>query len=116
MAQFGRALGSGPRGRQFKSVRPDQYIMKKQAHAYYSGHVQGVGFRFTAERLAQESGIVGWVRNLSDGRVELVAEASEETLKDFLTQLSSIFSRYIQQAQVDWGPATGEGNDFGVKF
>ena len=90
--------------------------MKKQVHVYYSGQVQGIGFRFTAERIAEELGILGWVSNLSDGRVELVVEANEDSLKDFLTQLSTIFNRYIQDVQVNWEPATGEFNDFGVKF
>ncbi len=103
-----KAVGSSP-------TSPTN-IMKKQAHAYYSGQVQGIGFRFTAERLAEELGITGWVSNLSDGRVELTAEANEDKLKDFLAQISSIFNRYIQDVDVRWGPATGEFNDFGVRF
>jgi acylphosphatase len=90
--------------------------MKKQVQVYYSGRVQGIGFRFTAERLAEELGILGWVSNLSDGRAELVAEAAEDTLKDFLSQLSGIFSRYIQDTDLKWSPATGEFKDFGVRF
>jgi len=90
--------------------------MKKQIHAYFSGQVQGIGFRFTAERIATELGVSGWVKNLSDGRVELVAEANEDTLKDFLTQLGSVFNRYIQDTQVDWRPALGELKVFGVRF
>ena len=90
--------------------------MKKQTHVYYSGQVQGIGFRFTAERVAEDLGVLGWVSNLSDGRVELVAEANEDTLKDFLSQLSNIFKRYIQDVQTDWKPATGGFKDFGVRF
>jgi acylphosphatase len=90
--------------------------MKKQAEVYYSGQVQGIGFRFTAERLAGEMGITGWVSNLSDGRVELVAEANEDTLKDFIAQINNIFKRYIQDIQTEWKPATGAFKDFGVKF
>lgn len=90
--------------------------MKKQVHAYYSGRVQGVGFRFTAERLAEELGVLGWVSNLNDGRVELVAEAVEDVLKDFLSQIEAIFSRYVQDVEINWVPATGEFKDFGVKF
>ncbi|MFA4989674.1 MAG: acylphosphatase [Candidatus Omnitrophota bacterium] len=90
--------------------------MKKQVQVYYSGQVQGIGFRFTAERLAEGLGVLGWVSNLSDGRVELVAEANEDTLKDFLSQLNNIFKRYIQDIQVDWKPATGGFKDFGVRF
>jgi acylphosphatase len=90
--------------------------MKKQVHVYYSGRVQGIGFRFTAERLAEELGVLGWVSNLSDGRVELAAEANEDTLKDFFAQLANIFKRYIQDIQTEWKPATGEFKDFGVRF
>ena len=90
--------------------------MKKQAHVYYSGRVQGIGFRYTAERVAEELNVTGWIKNLDDGRVELIAEGNEETLKDFLAQLSSIFSRYIQDVQINWEPSTGEFRGFGVKF
>ncbi|MFH0855735.1 MAG: acylphosphatase [Candidatus Omnitrophota bacterium] len=89
--------------------------MKKQAHVYYSGQVQGIGFRFAVERIAEELGALGWVSNLSDGRVELVVEANEDTLKSFLSQINNIFSRYIQDIDVSWLPATGEFKDFGVR-
>ena len=89
--------------------------MKKQVHAYYSGQVQGIGFRFTAERIAGDLGIVGWAKNLSDGRVELVAEAGEDMLKDFLAQIKNVFSRYIQNTEINWEPATGEFKDFVIK-
>ncbi|PIZ27735.1 acylphosphatase, partial [Candidatus Berkelbacteria bacterium CG_4_10_14_0_8_um_filter_42_34] len=46
----------------------------RQLQAYFTGRVQGVGFRYTAADLADELGIVGRVRNLQDGRVELLAE------------------------------------------
>ena len=58
--------------------------MKKFAHVYYSGRVQGIGFRFTAQRIAEELGVCGWVKNLDDGRVEILAQAGEDKLKDFL--------------------------------
>ncbi len=49
--------------------------MKKQVRVYYSGRVQGVGFRFTAESIANDLGVTGWVKNSRDGGVEIVAEA-----------------------------------------
>jgi acylphosphatase len=52
-------------------------------HALVSGSVQGVGFRYSASREALRLGIVGWVRNLSDGDVEVWAEGSSAALADF---------------------------------
>ncbi len=52
-----------------------------------SGHVQGVGFRRFVEKQGLTLGLVGWVRNLSDGRVEAVAQGSAEAMKHFLAQL-----------------------------
>lgn len=90
--------------------------MKKQAHVYYSGRVQGVGFRFTAIDIARDLKVCGWAKNLSDGRVELVAEAEEDTLKDFLSQISKYFSRYIDDVETDWKAATGEFKNFSIEI
>ena len=89
--------------------------MRKQARIFYSGRVQGVGFRFSAESLANDLRVTGWVKNLRDGRVEVVAEAEEEALKDFLDRINKYFSRYIQDADVEWKEATGEFKQFGIK-
>jgi acylphosphatase len=52
-----------------------------------AGRVQGVGFRFFAERSARELGVKGWVRNLPDGNVESVAEGDEESIARYLARL-----------------------------
>jgi acylphosphatase len=88
--------------------------MKKQIHAYFLGRVHGVGFRFTARDIASELGVTGWVKNLRDGRVEVLAEAEEETLKDFLARINKSFSRYIQDVDTQWQHATGEFRDFAI--
>jgi len=90
--------------------------MKRQVHIYYSGRVQGVGFRFTAERIAIELGIFGWVKNLGDGRVEVVAEAEEETLQNFLKRIADSFSRYIREVDTQWNDSAQNYSDFGVRF
>ena len=53
-------------------------------HVWVSGLVQGVGFRAAVQRRAREMGLSGWVRNLPDGRVELVAEGPPDRLEALL--------------------------------
>ena len=90
--------------------------MRKRIHILYSGRVQGVGFRFTALNIAIELGIQGWVKNLSDGRVEIMAQGEEEVLKDFSKRLNRCFLRYIQNTDIQWQDTTGEFNAFEIKF
>ena len=78
--------------------------------------VQGVGFRFTAEDLARKFGVTGWVKNLRDRRVELVAEAEESELKDFLSQVEQYFHNYIKDVDISWQEATGEFSSFDIRF
>lgn len=91
--------------------------MKKRAWAFWSGRVQGVGFRYTTETVALELGVTGWVRNLPDGRVEAVAEGTERALKTFLDRIAQgPMKRYIVKADVTWQDATGEFEDFRLRF
>ena len=59
----------------------------KARRAVVTGSVQGVGFRFFAERAARELGVRGWVRNRPDGSVETVAEGEEEAVAGYLRRL-----------------------------
>lgn len=68
--------------------------MKVRKHFYFSGRVQEVGFRYQATRLARGLGLTGWVRNLSDGRVELEAQGEEVLIWDLVTVLHK--QPYIQ--------------------
>jgi len=90
--------------------------MKKQVRVVYSGRVQGVGFRFTAQSIAGALNITGWVKNLSDGRVEILAEGEEEALKDYLSRIQKYFHNYIQDININWQEANNNFKDFGVKF
>jgi acylphosphatase len=66
----------------------------------YSGQVQGVGFRYTARRTAERFPVAGWVRNLPDGRVELLAEGEEGDVDAFLEALADRMGGYIDRAEV----------------
>lgn len=83
--------------------------MNKRLKAVFSGSVQGVGFRYTAERLAAGFPVTGYVRNLTNGQVELVAEGEEGPLRDFLTALrDSSLSSCIRGVTTEWSGASGE--------
>lgn len=89
--------------------------MEKQVHAFFSGTVQGVGFRFTAQRLAKQLRVCGYVKNLPDGRVEMLAEGSEGGLKDLLAAIQdSSVGPYIRDVEVDWGSAKRSYSTFSI--
>lgn len=65
-------------------------------HAIFSGRVQGVGFRYSTLRIANEFGVSGWVRNLSNGGVEVfAAHAEKDALDRFIAKLRATFERNI---------------------
>ncbi|MFH1459221.1 MAG: acylphosphatase [Candidatus Omnitrophota bacterium] len=76
--------------------------MKKQVHIFYSGMVQGVGFRYRTQSIAQKLGLSGWVKNLSDGRVEVLAEGDLKTLQEFIGMIDLSLGDYIREHQDSW--------------
>ncbi|HPS20310.1 MAG TPA: acylphosphatase [Candidatus Omnitrophota bacterium] len=82
----------------------------------YSGEVQGVGFRFAARSVAANTSITGYVQNLSDGTVLVVAEGSRERLNIFLKDLRREMSAYISDATVDWQDPSYEFDSFDIRF
>lgn len=61
--------------------------MNVRKHIYFSGNVQGVGFRYQAYRIATALGLTGWVQNLYDDRVELEVQGEERVVWDLVTEL-----------------------------
>lgn len=90
--------------------------MKKCVHALFSGSVQGVGFRYTTERLARRYPVTGFVKNLPNGRVELVAEGEEKSLQEFLAAVRESFHSYIRDVDIQWKEPKGEYKGFGIQF
>jgi acylphosphatase len=88
---------------------------RRRLHAFFSGMVQGVGFRYTASSEAGRLGITGWVRNREDGRVELLAEGTASELENYLSALGDEMSGYIRKVDRSWEPATGEWDKFWIE-
>ena len=82
----------------------------------YSGRVQGVGFRYTARQLAGDFDVTGFVRNLADGRVQLVVEGQHTEIDRYLAALGEQLSGHIRDAASDVRPAIGEFSAFEVRY
>ena len=69
-------------------------------HLYYRGYVQGVGFRYTVKQLATGYEVTGWVRNLADGRVEMLVRGEQAQVADFLAAVAGSHLRmHIHEQQ-----------------
>ena len=66
-------------------------------HITFSGRVQGVGFRFTARRAAERRQLTGYVRNMSNGSVEMLAQGRAEEVDDCIQDIKEYFSGYIRE-------------------
>ncbi len=82
---------------------------------HFSGHVQGVGFRYTTQNLALNYDVGGFVRNLPDGRVELVMEGPDCEMDDLLSGIKRKLNGHIKRLDVDEAPATGEFQQFYIR-
>ena len=90
-------------------------MSRSRLHIFYSGRVQGVGFRYTVKTLASGFEVTGITRNLSDGRVELMAEGTKEELEAFRRAIQdSEVGRFIRNEQAAWNEATGEFRGFEI--
>ncbi|MEM8873340.1 MAG: acylphosphatase [Planctomycetota bacterium] len=81
---------------------------------FYSGRVQGVGFRATTCSAARGFAVTGTVRNLPDGRVEVVVEGDVDEVADFRRELASRMAGFIRDSQTLDASHTGELEDFRV--
>jgi len=91
-------------------------MTQKRLQIFYSGTVQGVGFRFTVRRFASRLPVTGFVRNLPDGQVELLAEGDEQDLRSLSDQVEASMRGYIRSANTTWTDATGQFPEFTIRF
>ena len=98
----------------------DSHVGKATAmirqHLYYSGRVQGVGFRYTALNCARSQDVTGFVRNLPDGRVELVIEGRKQDVQEVLNNLLRRMEGNISSVDEHLGDVTGEFADFRINY
>jgi acylphosphatase len=87
-----------------------------QKKVCFSGRVQGVGFRYTTARIAGSFSVAGYVRNMPDGRVELVVEGEEKEISAFLDGIGKAMGGYISGISDENLPATGEFGTFDIRF
>ena len=82
---------------------------------FYSGCVQGVGFRYTAKTVATGFEVTGLVRNLPDGRVELIAEGAREELESFRDAIRGAgLAGFVRDESVNWNDAKNEFHGFEI--
>ena len=90
-------------------------MKRSRMHIFYSGHVQGVGFRYTVKSVATGFEVTGTVRNLLDGRVELIAEGPREELEAFRTAIPEAgLEHFIQYEDAKWTEAKDEFRGFEI--
>jgi acylphosphatase len=91
--------------------------MDARAHVFVSGRVQGVFFRDHTRRWASSLGLTGWVRNVYDGRVEIIAEGEKGKVESLIDRLREgpPISR-VENVEVTWEEYTGEFSDFRVTY
>ncbi|HUV63004.1 MAG TPA: acylphosphatase [Sedimentisphaerales bacterium] len=82
----------------------------------FVGHVQGVGFRFTAHRMAGRHQLTGFVRNLRDGSVEMVAQGSAGDIEDCIRDIKESFPGYVREVIINDIPPDAKHTDFKITF
>ena len=102
---------------QIPAPRPVFKKLTVSAKIYVQGLVQGVAFRAFTEREARRLGLMGFCRNLGDGRVEVVLEGEKEAIESLVHRLHVGPSRAeVQEVQVHWGEAAGNMNSFEIRY
>ena len=89
--------------------------MKVRKHIYFSGRVQGVGFRYSAIYLARPLGLTGWVKNLWDGRVEMEVQGDEDAIAELLRGLRTQRFIIIDDIEIRTIPLVEDERGFRTK-
>ena len=85
-------------------------------HFIFKGRVQGVGFRWTVHRIAGRYDLTGFVKNLPDGTVEMLAQGSAEDIENGLNDIADSFGGYIRETKITEPPADPGYTGFAITF
>ncbi|MGW8257367.1 MAG: acylphosphatase [Thermoguttaceae bacterium] len=88
----------------------------EQREIFFSGTVQGVGFRYTARAIAARHSVFGFVRNLRDGRVQIVVEGQTREIQKFLDDLTAEMGGCVRDIRQSTIPAGGRFREFEIRF
>jgi acylphosphatase len=102
-------LGGTARG----DAKPDAKPVARMV--YYTGKVQGVGFRASAVEISRDYTVTGWVKNLADGRVQLLAEGQKEAVEAFLKAIRTHWKDNIEKEDVQEQTASGKYKKFEIE-
>lgn len=82
---------------------------------FFSGRVQGVGFRYTALQVAKEFEVAGWVANLTDGRVQIEAEGRHDEVTSFIAAVEERMHGHVRKTERSAGTRTAQFSGFVIK-
>jgi len=91
-------------------------MSKVARHITFTGRVQGVGFRFTALRVANRLGLTGWVCNLPDGGVEMVAQGTLGDIEHCIRDIEDTLAGYITETKIEEITPDSKYRDFKITF
>lgn len=89
---------------------------RERRQLIYAGNVQGVGFRYRTRTIAKGWDVTGYVRNLSDGQVEVLVEGSTSELDRFLNDVAQQLADHIRSVRTDVRPAMDDLPEFEIRF
>ena len=83
-------------------------------HSFFTGHVQGVGFRYQVVSIARGFEVTGYVKNLNDGRVELLAEGEDSEVMHFIDVIESELDVFIKTIEKETGTKPRQKTNFSI--
>jgi acylphosphatase len=85
-------------------------------YVIFIGRVQGVGFRYTAHRMANRRRLTGFVRNLPDGTVEMLVQGTDRDIDDCIQDIKDYFGDYLRETRIQEIPTNPKYKDFRITF